>query len=94
MMSDGQLVGMTACSVFPKMQARGDFSRSLLKTIDRAWGQSSLKDSNCERWLLISDDSAPQLLEAYRRAYRQISNATFQKIFLMLPDGRVEDLSG
>jgi hypothetical protein len=50
-------------------------------------------DSAERRWLLLSDDAPLRALKTYRRAYEQVSVAPFERIFLRLRSGRVEDLS-
>lgn len=93
MEANGRRIAVTACTVFPHFQAHGTFRDFLSKTIERELEQSSFHGSEFDRWLVISDDSEPPLLDAYREAYRQLPNTPFQKVFVALPDGSVEDVS-
>jgi len=93
MEADGRLVYITARKVFPHAQVHGDFNEFLAKTIASGWERSSFNGTDFERWLIISDDSVPPLLEAYRQAYGQLSHSLFKNVYLVLADGRVEELS-
>jgi hypothetical protein len=72
-----------------------DVTHSLLKCIGAAAAKRAPARFAGDRWLVVAVEGGLSHFEIYRQAYSHLSLSTaFQKILMVLADGRVEMLSG